>query len=105
MFKRELLFTEYGYGSLIDMCIVLKHIFHYVRPGNDDFMLYDRSKPLPVTATKSYTISSYDPGLNRVSFCSKLGLVKFRELFSDRCFDRSGLAAIGLVRFQRTNTS
>lgn len=104
MFKRELLFTEYGYGSLIDMCIALKHIFHYVRPGNDDFMLYDRSKPLPVTATKSYTISSYDPGLNQVSFCSKLGTVKFR-LFSDCCFDRSGLAATRLVRFQRTNTS
>lgn len=80
MFKRELLFTEYGYGSLIDMCIALKHIFHYVRPGTDDFKLYDRSKPLPVTAEKTYTIASYDSQLNKVSFHAR-GIVKFREWF------------------------
>lgn len=78
MFKRELFFVEYGYGSLIDMCIALKHIFHYVRPGNDDFKLYDRSKPLPSTAEKSFTIASYDSQLNKVSFCFKNVIVKFR---------------------------
>lgn len=53
---------DYGYTGLIDMCMTLTHIFHYVRPGRDDFKLYDKSKPLPPSAEKVYTIASYDTG-------------------------------------------
>ncbi|XP_030756731.1 uncharacterized protein LOC115882678 [Sitophilus oryzae] len=67
MFKLDLLYMDYGYSSLIDMCIALKNIFHYVRPGKDDFKLFDRSKPPPVVTQRNCTISS----LNTADKCSQ----------------------------------
>ncbi|XP_066151692.1 tudor domain-containing protein 5 [Euwallacea fornicatus] len=60
LFNRELRFMNYGYTSLIEMCLSLSHIFHYVRPGSDDFKLYDKSKPLPQNVEKIFTIASYN---------------------------------------------
>lgn len=58
MFQRVLFYKDYGYVNLVDMCIALKHIFHYIRPGHDDFKLFDKSKPFPQSAEKHWTISS-----------------------------------------------
>ncbi|XP_066246309.1 tudor domain-containing protein 5 [Euwallacea similis] len=60
LFNHELRFMNYGYTSLIEMCLSLSHIFHYVRPGSDDFKLYDKSKPLPQNVEKIFTIASYN---------------------------------------------
>ncbi|KAG5877268.1 hypothetical protein JTB14_009764 [Gonioctena quinquepunctata] len=62
IFGRELKYLELGFRSLIDLCTCLKSIFHYVRPSTEDFKLYDRSKPLPKSAEKTYTIASYGDG-------------------------------------------
>ncbi|KAF5286906.1 hypothetical protein FQA39_LY00439 [Lamprigera yunnana] len=47
MFKKELDFQEYGYGSLITLCINLPEIFQLFRPYSGDFKLYNKMKPLP----------------------------------------------------------
>ncbi|XP_050294113.1 uncharacterized protein LOC126734499 [Anthonomus grandis grandis] len=63
MFRRELAWLEYGYTSLIEMCVACGHIFHYVRPElGGDFKLYDRTKPLPANAEKKFTMASYGAG-------------------------------------------
>ncbi|KAJ8983202.1 hypothetical protein NQ317_016423, partial [Molorchus minor] len=59
MFRQELNFCDLGYNNLIDLCVCLSSIFHYVRPSMDDFKLYDKSKPLPDCAEKRFTMASY----------------------------------------------
>ncbi|EEZ98350.2 tudor domain-containing protein 5 isoform X2 [Tribolium castaneum] len=57
MFNKKLNYEYYGYKSLIQMCADLPHIFHFIRPGMDDFLLFDISRPLP-TLTKSETVKN-----------------------------------------------
>lgn len=59
MFNTDLNYEEFGFRSLIELCSSLNSIFHYVRPSQDDFRLYDRSKPLPENAEMKFTIASY----------------------------------------------
>ncbi|XP_060526440.1 tudor domain-containing protein 7 isoform X2 [Cylas formicarius] len=58
-FRRDLVYYDYGFTSLIEMCIALNDIFHYVRPGQDDFKLYDRNNPLPDNIERNFTMASY----------------------------------------------
>lgn len=50
-------YLEYGYKSLINMCMSLEHIFHCIRPDKGDFKLYDKDRPLPEDYNKNYKIS------------------------------------------------
>ncbi|KAJ8920361.1 hypothetical protein NQ315_005225 [Exocentrus adspersus] len=65
MFGRELDYQELGFKTLIDLCVTLSSIFHYVRPSTDDYKLYDRSTPLPECAEKVYTFASYNHNQNQ----------------------------------------
>ncbi|XP_018575854.1 uncharacterized protein LOC108914515, partial [Anoplophora glabripennis] len=59
MFRQDLNYQEFGFKSLIHLCVCLSSIFHYVRPSTEDYKLYDRSRPLPDCAEKTYTMASY----------------------------------------------
>lgn len=59
MYNRDLHYQEFGYRSLIELCTSLTSVFHYARPSKADFRLYDRSKPLPQSAEKTFTLASY----------------------------------------------
>ncbi|CAG9835960.1 unnamed protein product [Diabrotica balteata] len=67
MFKTELKFFELGFRNLIELCVYLKSVFHWVRPGQGDFKLYDRSKPLPNNAEKNFTVASYTKPIETIS--------------------------------------
>lgn len=64
MFKRELKYQDLGFRNLIDLCMYLKSTFHYVRPSNEDFKLFDRSKPIPASAEKYFTAASFSSKSN-----------------------------------------
>ncbi|KAK4881755.1 hypothetical protein RN001_005074 [Aquatica leii] len=57
MFKKDLDYAEYGYRSLISMCMDLQGIFHCIRPDTGDFKLYDKKRELPKDYNKSIKIS------------------------------------------------
>ncbi|KAL1509361.1 hypothetical protein ABEB36_004115 [Hypothenemus hampei] len=61
-FRRELAFLEYGYTNLIHMCMDLKSIFVCIQPGQDDYKLFDRNKPLPPSIQKFCTKSGTNAG-------------------------------------------
>lgn len=65
MFRRELNYQELGFKSLIHLCVCLSSIFHYARPSTEDYRLYDRSRPLPDCAEKTYTMASYGSNSNK----------------------------------------
>ncbi|KAJ8955011.1 hypothetical protein NQ318_000443 [Aromia moschata] len=69
MFRQELNYQELGFNSLIDLCVCLASVFHYVRPTTEDFKLYDKSRPLPECAEKKFTVASY--GTNKNVFYGK----------------------------------
>ncbi|XP_063916761.1 tudor domain-containing protein 5-like isoform X2 [Zophobas morio] len=47
MYKKNIHYEEYGYRSLIEMCLDLPKIFNYVQHSSHDYMLYDKKQPLP----------------------------------------------------------
>ncbi|KAF5298299.1 hypothetical protein FQR65_LT09810 [Abscondita terminalis] len=57
MFKKELEYAEFGYRSLISMCLDLTDVFYCIRPDTGDFKLYDRRKDLPKDYDKSIKVS------------------------------------------------
>ncbi|VEN62304.1 unnamed protein product [Callosobruchus maculatus] len=65
MFHCDINYEELGYVSLSQLCISLPSIFHYSRPAHGDFKLYDKSKPLPASADKTFTVASYTIGKRR----------------------------------------
>uniref|UniRef100_A0AAR5PK98 Tudor domain-containing protein 5 n=1 Tax=Dendroctonus ponderosae TaxID=77166 RepID=A0AAR5PK98_DENPD len=83
LFKRVLFYKDYGYVNLVDMCIALKHIFHYIRPGLDDFKLFDKSKPFPESAEKYWTISSSGQAAKKPSHIEPLPDLDWSD-FKDR---------------------
>ncbi|CAH1998114.1 unnamed protein product [Acanthoscelides obtectus] len=73
MFAKEINYEDFGYASLIQLCISLPSVFHYCRPADCDFKLYDRNKPLPPSAETKFTIASYTVGsknLNEDEICA-----------------------------------
>ncbi|CAG9856743.1 unnamed protein product [Phyllotreta striolata] len=58
MFRRKLVYQEYGFGKLMDLCTYLSSIFHCVQASSDDYKLYDKSKPLPADAKNNLTASN-----------------------------------------------
>jgi hypothetical protein len=59
MFKKDLCYKKYNYRSLIEMCTDLSNIFHYVQLSSDDYMLYDKSRPVAEFDKKQMT--TYQP--------------------------------------------
>lgn len=45
-FNKSLDYAEYGYRSLIHMCLDLENLFHCYRPARGDFILHDNTIPL-----------------------------------------------------------
>ncbi|XP_050508484.1 uncharacterized protein LOC126885747 [Diabrotica virgifera virgifera] len=66
-FNTELKFFELGFRNLIELCMDLKSVFHWARPGQGDFRLYDKSKPLPDNAEKNFTVASYSKPIETIS--------------------------------------
>ncbi|CAH2020007.1 unnamed protein product [Acanthoscelides obtectus] len=73
MFCKDINYEDFGYASLSQLCISLPSIFHYCRPSDSDFRLYDRNKPLPPSAETKFTVASYTVGsknLNEGEICA-----------------------------------
>ncbi|KAJ8937469.1 hypothetical protein NQ314_011858 [Rhamnusium bicolor] len=66
-YRQELNYQELGFRSLIDLCVCLSSVFHYVRPSTEDFKLYDRSRPLPDCVETKYTVASYNVNIYKNS--------------------------------------
>ncbi|XP_018333463.1 tudor domain-containing protein 5-like isoform X2 [Agrilus planipennis] len=52
-FRKTLDYMDYGYKTLMALCMDLDRIFHCIRPDRGDIKLYDKSKPLPLNAANS----------------------------------------------------
>ncbi|CAH1998087.1 unnamed protein product [Acanthoscelides obtectus] len=73
MFAKDINYEDFGYTSLSQLCISLPSVFHYCRPSDSDFKLYDSSKPLPPSAETKFTVASYtveSKNLNEGEICA-----------------------------------
>ncbi|CAH2014659.1 unnamed protein product [Acanthoscelides obtectus] len=70
--NQKITFKEAAH-SLSQLCISLPSVFHYCRPSDSDFKLYDSSKPLPPSAEAKFTVASYtveSKNLNEGEICA-----------------------------------